>query len=321
MRWFQSMWGIGLCLGLAGCAGTQQRVAFGPGNLLGARTAAAHSHCGCGRAPQSPLPAAHPSPPVTALASRPPSPPALPSARFFPRLQEQDGAPVDPLENPRADWLGVRTVQGNQGGATPSVRDGATERTSTDERLPPVLPVVLKVAPPLDVPEGAEAQAPEVVSAEADSSSATQGLVPLQGGIPALGGEPAPRASPGAITLEYADEPVLAGRPRLASDGSVRPAPRSGGDPTRYGPDPTYPAAYYPEGSAPTSVPKNREVWPVSRPWRPTLLPRVWRRIREAVTGTDAPASSAVGEPHNIAEPGQGVERVVADRLDEPTER
>ena len=143
--------------------------------------------------------------------------------------------------------------------------------------------------------------------------------------ITSLGAEaiaaPAPPERGAAIALEYADDSVLAGRPRLSNDGSVRSGPRSGGERTRYGPDPTYPAAYYAEGSAPTSVPKNREVWPVSRPWRPTLLPRVWRRLREAVTGSATPGSSAVGEPHNIAEPGQGVERVVADRLDEPTER
>jgi len=222
-------------------------------------------------------------------------------------MGEQDGAPVDPLENPRADWLGVRTVQGDKEGATPILRDPSMERTSTEEPLPPALPLVLKIAAPRDVPEGAGAPAAEVVSTEVDSSSAPQSLETLQGGE--------------VVALEYADDPILAGRPRLGDDGRVRPGSRSSGDPTHYGPDPTYPAAYYAGGSAPTSVPKNREVWPVMRPWRPTLLPRVWRRIREAVAGSATPASRAVGEPHNVAETGQGVERVVADRLDEPTER
>ena len=155
MRWFRSMGAIGLCLGLAGCAGTQQRLVFGPGNTPGARTAAAHSSCGCGPAQRPMLPSANPSPPVTALASRPPVPPPLPSARFFPLLGEQDVAPADPLENPRADWLGVRTVQGVEGRATPILRDGAMDRASTEEPLPPVLPLVLKIADPRDVPEGA----------------------------------------------------------------------------------------------------------------------------------------------------------------------
>ena len=242
---------------------------------------------------------------------------------------------MDPRENPRADWLGVRTVQGGEERASPNLRDRAMERASTEEPLPPALPLVLKIADPRAVPEGAGARAPEMLSAEVESSSAAQGLGPLQGVTPAPAEEPAPITSLGAeataapappergeaIALEYADDSVLAGRPRLGNDGSVRPPGPKRGEPARYGPDPTYPAAYYAGGSAPTAVPKNREVWPVSRPWRPTLLPRVWRRLREAVAGTAAPASSAVGEPHNIAQPGQGVERVVADRLDEPTER
>jgi hypothetical protein len=234
-------------------------------------------------------------------------PPPLPSARFFPRLDEQEGAPVDPLENPRVDLLGVRTAQGDEEKAAPIVRDQAMERASTEEPLVPKLPLVLKISGSHAGPEGPMAQAAEVVLAKVDSPSVPPGVAPLQAGQ--------------AIALEYADDLVLAGRPRLGNDGRVRPGPKSSGDPTRYGPDPTYPAAYYPGGSAPTSVPKNREVWPVLRPWRPTLLPRVWRRISEAVTGTATPASRAVGEPHNIAETGQGVERVVANGLDEATER
>jgi hypothetical protein len=192
-------------------------------------------------------------------------------------MDEQDAAPVDPLENPRADWLGVRTARADKKEQAPILRDRAMERASTEEPLPAVLPLLLKVGAPRDVPEGAAPIAAEVVSAEVYPPSAPQVLEPPQSGE--------------VVALEYVEDPVLAGRPRLGNDGSVRSASHSGGDPTRYGSDPTYPAAYYAEGSAPASVPKNREVWPALRPWHPTLLPRVWRRIHDAVAGSATPAS------------------------------
>jgi hypothetical protein len=169
----------------------------------------------------------------------------------------------------------------------------------------------------------------------------------------AVAGAALPRRD-GAITLEYVDaeDPALAGRPRLAADGTMIPSPRprpgAGADPTRYGPDPTFPASYYAGGNAPTSVPRTREVWPgAGAPSsRPTLLSRIWRRFRTtdgtsttagpgaqaiaaagpgaAPAPAPAPASapgSAGGEPRDLAEGGQGVERVAADRLDEPSER
>ena len=72
--------------------------------------------------------------------------------------------------------------------------------------LPPVLPLVLKLARAGDVPEGAVAPAAEVVSTEVEPSSAPQVLEPPQGGE--------------VVALEYADDPVLAGRPGLAATGA-----------------------------------------------------------------------------------------------------
>jgi hypothetical protein len=137
-----------------------------------------------------------------------------------------------------------------------------------------------------------------------------------------------------ALELEVEEDPVLAGRPRLRHDGTVTPRP-AGGDPTPYGPDPTFPASYYAGGSAPTSVPKTREVWPIQPPRRPSLLSRLIRRFRgdddegnavpasasaSASASTPVPAS-ARGEPRHLAERGRGVERIAADRLDEAPQR
>jgi hypothetical protein len=203
---------------------------------------------------------------------------------------------VDPLENPRADWLGVRTVQGNAGRAAPILRDGATERASTQEPSPPPLPLVLKIGVPSALPNSPGPQAPEPEPMAQPTPAAEVTAAPV------------PPAHGQVIALEYADDPVLQGRPRLGADGAMSPGLPSSVDVERYGPEPTYPAAYYAGGTAPTSVPRSRELWPVAQPWHPTVLPRVWRRIRAALGGGSAPASpsspSAVVKARHVAERG-----------------
>src|SRR4051794_17386464 len=91
MKRLWAMGGVGLSLGLAGCAATQQRGVLGPGGAPGAsHVATAHSHpnphshvpghgndpCGCGPV-QYPTSLASPSPvraPGAAPASQAPSP-------------------------------------------------------------------------------------------------------------------------------------------------------------------------------------------------------------------------------------------------------
>jgi hypothetical protein len=165
--------------------------------------------------------------------------------------------------------------------------DGKMERTSAEEPESD-LPRVEKItagsdaAPPapaatIDLPEPAPAPAASEggagdmpVAVEAPSGDAP---TPAQPPAQAL---PQPAA---AIPLEHVEDPSLAGRPRLAQDGTLIPRPRAAGDPA-YGPDPTFPASYAADGTAPTSVPRNREVWPTRRPWRPTLLSRMIQRFR-----------------------------------------
>jgi hypothetical protein len=142
---------------------------------------------------------------------------------------------------------------------------------------------------------------------------------------------------PRAIALEYADDPAPAGPPRRGNLGPGLPAQRTRRGPIRYGPEPTYPAAYYAAAvdSAAPSVPKTREVWPGvgAAPARPTLLARVWRRLRTAAVGSrgNTPTAATAGtepayastgaEPRDLAEHGQRVERIALDRLDESAER
>ena len=234
MRRSRSIWGIVLCLGLAGCAGTQQRAVFGPGNGAGGQPVLANAHvhahslstCGCGPV-KPPVPfAVMPSPPVAMLALRQPEP--LPAARFFPLFYEGEGARADPRESPRADWLGVRTTLGNEKRVTPVLRDRQMERTSAStEEQAPALPLVMRIAVPRDVPEGDGLQAPVTIVAEEPFS-------------PSPGTEALPSRG-GAIGLEYVDNPALAGRPRLGNDGSVIPGRQTVGDKLRYGPDPIGP--------------------------------------------------------------------------------
>src|SRR5260370_38634105 len=82
MRGLRSIWGVGLCLGLAGCAGTQWRMPLDPGvAVAGARPGLfAFGHRDCGGGPVSPAvpqgPTADPAP--------------LRLARFFPRVAEPE---------------------------------------------------------------------------------------------------------------------------------------------------------------------------------------------------------------------------------------
>jgi hypothetical protein len=225
----------------------------------------------------------------------------VPAARFFRRFDEQDGAPVDPLENPRPDWLGVRTVAGNQERLKPTLRDSKMERASAEEPAPPPLPVVMRITDSPDELEETALPAPEPAAVLATVAP-----------VPAT--EPSPSGRSGIIELEYSDQPALAGRPRMRADGAVLPPRRTERGPERYGPEPTYPAAYYAEGSAPASVPRSREVWPAPHSGRPNLIARLWQRLHRA-SGTGAPTSAATGsgvvrasdgpEPGDVAKAGE----------------
>jgi hypothetical protein len=213
------------------------------------------------------------------LAQRPSAPTPPPATRFFPLGDESEEAPADPLENPRPDWLGVRTtappapVSAAAEGlsTTSSVHDGQAERASVEQQdaPPPSLPLVVAIA----APNGTPTIVAEVAPSPARAASAPASPAPARGD---------------AITLEYADDPAtatatatppapaLAGRPRLDRDGTLVPGPRRGRDPVAYGPEPTYPAAYYPGGAPPIPAPRTREVWPEARP---SFIERLWRRI------------------------------------------
>jgi hypothetical protein len=231
-----------------------------------------------------------------------------PFARFFPRFDEPDGTTLDPLETTRPDWLGVRTRQATREQIAPGASDNTTRLASADEEPPPALPVVVRIAVSPDSPESGRAQ------------GAIANVVEV---------EPARKA----IALEYVDDPQTTGRPPMGAAGAAVRAQRSRFGPTRYGPEPTYPAAYYPTGSVPMPAPRTRELWPGTGTARPALLARVWRRLRTATGGdrgntpaaTPADANSALAsagtEPRNLAEHGEGVERIAFDRLDESAKR
>jgi hypothetical protein len=268
----------------------------------------------------------------------PTNPVSMVASRFFPRFQEGGGVPVDPLEPARPDLLGVRTSHRDEGRArdldASVLSDGKMLRTSAEEDPKP-LPLIVKIAASGSTPAIVEAPEPvaPVVAEDPSPPDTTPDGEPADTPLAAEGsaspdsGEPSPPESGEGIALERVDDPALAGRPRLSRDGTlIVPRPQNG-DPTRYGPDPTYPASYYAPGAAPTSVPKTHEVWPTRTPWRPTLLSRVFQRFRGKTGGANpaaAPATvaaSARSKPRDLAERGEGVERVAADRLDKPAQR
>lgn len=336
-------WAV-LCLGPAGCAGTRHCVFHGPGGHPRLKTLlAAHTHprkhcwlhrhthtdpsCVCGPAPTT-------TPTSQATATQGAVEGSQVAGRFFPRFIDKGKVPVGPPGKARPDPLGVRTtrrtVERPRDEETSGRRDSEMVRTTGDEELPP-LPVTMSIA----VPSGnAAATAPDTTAQQpgpppAPPDDPTEAMLPAA----AEDAAPSPPRSDPSIPLEQVDDPGLAGRPRLQQDGTVAPRP-SQGDPTRYGPEPTYPAAYYDNPAAPTSVPKTREVWPTRQPWRPTLLSRIARRFRKVEdppedsrppsASTSKPASapaSARGEPRDVAQQGRGVERIAGDRLDEASQR
>ena len=132
----------------------------------------------------------------------------------------------------------------------------------------------------------------------------------------------APR--PVRSTSDIDNDPVLAGRPRL------RPATPDGrgaaGWPGGALPAASFPASYYaadPDArtavataSAPSPSPSSPSP---ARPRR-SLLSRLFRRPGKR--GDAAPAAPSVrGEPRDLAQRGDLVDRVAADRLDESPER
>jgi hypothetical protein len=326
MNGFRTIWGVGLCLGLTGCAATHQGVALGPAAGPGARPVLiAHSlpqphvHCGCGPTQRPVLP------PAPMTSEVPPAEATMTLARFFPRLHESDGVPADPLETVRPDPLGVRTTL-----VVPTVlRDGGMVLAAAEERSPD-LPLIMKIASPPDTASPSPAPVtsvdmiePSPVSFERAPENMPVAAEGPTGDAVVPPGPPGP-ASPqpvGAIGLEYVDDPALAGRPRLAADGTLIPGPRPVGDPTGYGPDPTYPASYSAGGSSPASVPRTREVWPTRRPWRPTMLSWMFQRFRKPEGAKPAGPGSSQGEPGDLAKRRQGVERIASDRPDEPAQR
>jgi hypothetical protein len=235
-----------------------------------------------------------------------------PATRFFPRFDEPDGATVDPRETPRPDWLGVRTRQASQQRVTSAVRDSKPGLASAEEPAPPTLPVVVRIAISTELPQGSGSRGP-------------------------IANVAAVERSPKALVLEYADDPAAAGRPRQPGDGTAPPGQRTRSGPIRYGPDLVFPAAYYGASAPLTPVPRTREVWPGAGagtgPARPTLLARVWRRLRTVAAGgrdctpTSAPsaadpaAPSTGGEARDLAEQGEGVQRIALDGLDKSAER
>ena len=309
------MWGVGLCLGLTGCAMTERRVVLGPeGNVPGsASVLAAHSQgrfrppvnpvapCGCGQV-QPPLTLYGPQGPSDPSSQSPSSKTAL--ARFLPSIQDHQGA-ENPREAVRPDPLGVRTIP-----IEPTVLlDKRMVRAARDDLSSDRPAIEDRETPPAPAPNDPVAHV-DIAALTPAPTSTPPASEPSPGGMPAAAVEPTGEASnpmpkqaeaqtqpqkeptenptlpaPGpAITLEFDGDPTLAGRPRLASDGTLVPGPRprfEGETVATYGPEPTFPASYAADGGAPTSVPKTREVWPTRRPWRPTVFSRIFQRYRK----------------------------------------
>jgi hypothetical protein len=297
----RSIWGVGLCLALAGCATTEQRVLIGPGGgpvppALGLAPAppappppvlAANSACGCQAVPP-------PMPPPVIVQPGSVVPIAAPrdslltwmtsgAARFFPGLTVRN-APT-----------------------SAALRDGGMQRTSNEEEPTP-LPLVMTIAVPRAGAAGGPSPEP-VAAVNADPSVGSVAPSP-----PPTGGSTSPHQGE-VVSLEYEDDPAPAGRPRLASDGRrvTPPLPLVVPAPAREGPEATYPASFSSapvpspalapapapapaptptDSSALTSIPKTREVWPTRQPWRPRLLPRVVGWFQKA-GGRNEPAERA----------------------------
>jgi hypothetical protein len=143
--------------------------------------------------------------------------------------------------------------------------------------------------------------------------------------------EPLPPASEpqagSGIALEYVDRSGLSDRPEQRAVGPVRLSRGSRNGPTTYGPEPTFPAAYFAAERAPAAA-KTREAQPGRDPGRTPLVSRLWRRLRKVAGGRDdAPAGAdtdlalARGESRDVPKRSEGVERIATDRVDEASQR
>src|SRR5262249_68768 len=160
-----------------------------------------------------------------------PAPPP-PEAKFFPRFQEPDGSVVDPLETPRADWLGVRTRERAAEGAAPPSRDGTMEVATAPDPPPARLPPVLRTPVPSEPPAEGMGRGPVASVAEVEPLPAATAPERGASGAPVTAGREA------VIGLEYVDGPTPTEALRRADAGRVQAAQRSPRGPARYGPEP-----------------------------------------------------------------------------------
>ncbi len=318
--------GIAICCGLlTGCAALMPRVPtefdLGPKSIPEevANFTPPRKDCGCRKNAAGPLALA------STLASTPaPHPIPEESTRLVPTPR------ADRVATSASDGSGLRTLlrKTMQGltGRPLGLRDGAMVRVSGEEerattREPSTLPVLMRIGMPNPNagagPDGM-ATPPPTIALEYIDPDVRRPAGPTG---PETEATPAP---PGGMTTETAFNPG----PDTRKETRVAPPPRERpADPVRYGPEATYPASYFAPGTAPTSIPKTREIWsnrspapkapvsistaepgpqrgpiPAVNPGRPSLMSRIWKRFqRPAPRPASAPA--AVPMPRPVSEP------------------
>jgi hypothetical protein len=347
MRRFRAFWGVGLALGLSGCAGTNQCFLSKP-CLTSKPTAGGaklkklcflsklkNKKCGPSipmATPQSmakPRPwgsvvsSAVPMPPVSEGAPPPPMP--LPDlvARYFPTFNPRGTPRV--VEANWPDPLGVRSLVS---------RLGSSEEEAAPSRA---VPIAADQEPPAEMP----ATELQETSARKSASEAEAGQTTAEGGRKAeaaplavpVAPEPLPnpaipfpvppieptRPRAAALQLESKQATALAGRPDLTRSKPVaRPRP---GERTDAIGDLVFPASYYAVDPRTRLVPVPRENPFSEHPRRISILSRLVRWIRGTAFSRDAEPGSARRETRDVAQERQAIQRISADRLDEPSQR
>lgn len=174
----------------------------------------------------------------------------------------------------------------------------------------------------------------DVVPVSAEISPApgqSDGLMPPTGTVdlplagPDLAVGDATASPPKTLVLEHAEPADLAGRPRLASATTTEPplVPRDQDGPSTWVSALAFEQAKPKAGSGTRILPMLRgdaRPDPTPQPRRQTVLSRFVRRVR--VAGRAFLDPDSVGrKPGDLAERGQGVERVSTDRIGESSKR
>jgi hypothetical protein len=166
------------------------------------------------------------------------------------------------------------------------------------------------------------------VSAEFVATARPPGLASPRGDLapPVAGplletGDPAPKAGK-TLNLEYADQPVLQGRPRWDPRTGISAVIPDGEEPTTWVSALAFAGVQKPSRTANVRVePTSRVVKTAEAPRGPSVaVSRFLRRVRGAGRAFLDPDS--VGrEPGDLPKLGEGVQHATADRLDEPAKR